>query len=324
MVRAVRKRDVVSGARPRIAPVTRPAPSPEAFRPRLRTARDALRYAVTRFEHADLCHGHGVAGSFDEAAWMVLWALHLPPDRLEPYLDAAVSQPEIETVIELVSRRCVERVPLAYLTGEAWLRGRRFICDDRALVPRSLIAEVIDEGLDAWLVDEPAHVLDLCTGGGSLAILAAYRWPHARIVGSDLSADALELAAENVALHRLGERIRLAQGDLFAGIGRRRFDLVLCNPPYVNQRSVDALPAEFRHEPAAALAGGPDGMDIVRRILVDAPRHLTARGHLLLEIGHEQAHFEAAFPELEITYLPVAAGEHALVWLPRDRLPGRK
>lgn len=279
----------------------------------LRTLRDLMRWAVSRFEAAGIAYGHGTGNAFDEAAALLLWALHLPPDSLEPWLDARLAGSERRTAIELVERRIATRRPAAYLTGEAWLRGLRFACDERALVPRSLIAEALDEALPQWLElhprapSWPASVLDLCTGGASLAILAADRFPDARVVGADLSADALALAESNRAAHGLQQRLELVRGDLFAPVRGRRFDLVLCNPPYVNEASMQALPPEFRAEPRTALAGGADGMDLVRRIVADAPAHLADDGLLLLEIGHEAAHFEAAFPRLEFHYLPVSA-----------------
>ncbi|MFT4102316.1 MAG: 50S ribosomal protein L3 N(5)-glutamine methyltransferase [Burkholderiaceae bacterium] len=288
--------------------------APEQLRA-LRTLRDLIRLAVSRFERAGLSYGHGTDNAYDEAAWMLSWALHLPVDQLEPHLDARLCDAERDSLLALIERRCRERVPAAYLLGEAWLRGRRFLSDARALVPRSLIGEALDGALDDWLVEQPGMVLDLCTGGGSLAILAAHRWPEAEVVGADLSADALALAAENVALHGVGERVELLRGDLFDPVGERRFDLILCNPPYVNQASIDALPPEFRAEPPGALAGGADGMDLIRRLLDAAPAHLTFCGGLLLEIGHEAAFFEQAFDGLEFAYVPVAAGDNQLVWI---------
>ncbi|MEB2335507.1 MAG: 50S ribosomal protein L3 N(5)-glutamine methyltransferase [Burkholderiales bacterium] len=292
----------------------------------LRTLRDLMRWAVSRFEAAGIAYGHGTGNAFDEAAALLLWALHLPPDPLEPWLDARLAGSERRTATELVERRIATRRPAAYLTGEAWLRGLRFACDERALVPRSLIAEALDEALPQWLElhprapSWPASVLDLCTGGASLAILAADRFPDARVVGADLSADALALAESNRAAHGLQQRLELVRGDLFAPVRGRRFDLVLCNPPYVNEASMQALPPEFRAEPRTALAGGADGMDLVRRIVADAPAHLADDGLLLLEIGHEAAHFEAAFPGLEFHYLPVSAGERMLVLLEAAQL----
>jgi len=315
-------------ASPRPPPVTAPVPPNARSVPgsvvaarELSTVRDCLRYACTRFEAAGLTYGHGTDNAWDEAAWLVLWSLHLPLDRLEPVLDARLTAEERLFVLELVDRRCRERVPTAYLTGEAWLRGMRFKADGRALVPRSLVAEALDGPLNDWLsADGPASVLDLCTGGGSLAICAAHRFAHAQVDASDLSTQALSLARENLALHGMQRRIELFHGDLFAALTGRRYDLILSNPPYVNSRSMSALPAEYRAEPHAALAGGADGMDIVRRILAEAPAHLNEGGLLLVEIGHEAPHFEAAFPQLEFAYLPVSAGDDQLVLLTREQL----
>lgn len=333
-----------SSARPqaRRGAFERAAPSSADARATLRTLRDLLRFAVSRFEAAGLAYGQGTDNARDEAAWLLLWSLHLPPDELETWLDCRLTGAEIDAALALVERRCDERVPAAWLTGEAWLRGLRFRCDARALVPRSLIAEALEESLADWLAEDmpewldadagaqegsegwPERVLDLCTGGGSLAILAALRFPGAEVVGSDLSADALSLAAENLALHQLEDRVRLAQGDLFAGLAAgERFDLILCNPPYVNAASMAALPPEFLAEPQIALAGGTDGMDFVRRLLDEAPARLNPRGLLVLEIGHEAEHFEAAFPDLEFAWLPVTAGERMIVAATRRALDAR-
>lgn len=301
------------------APRERPVVAVETAVREARTLRDLVRHAVTRFEAAGLAYGHGTDNAWDEAVALLLWALHLPPDRLESFLDARLAGAERRAALALVEERVRTRVPAAYLTGEAWLRGLSFACDARAPVPRSLLAEVLDEALPAWLEVHgraggwPADVLDLCTGGASLAVLAADRLPGARVCAADLSADALALAAENLARHGLGERITLHRGDLFAAVAGRRYDLVLCNPPYVNEESMRRLPPEFRSEPRTALAGGIDGMDIVRRVLAQAPAHLTRDGVLVLEIGHEAGHFEAAFPALEYHYLPVAAGVRMVV-----------
>jgi ribosomal protein L3 glutamine methyltransferase len=287
----------------------------------LRTLRDCVRYACSRFEAAGIAYGQGTDHAWDEAAWLALWSLHLPVDTLEPFLDARLTLAERSALIALVERRCVERLPAAYLTGEAWLRGLRFRCDPRAIVPRSLIAEALEERLDDWLAPEgPTRVLDLCTGGASIAILAALRFPSARVDAADLSPQALALAAENLADYRLGDRVELFQGDLFEPLEGRSYDLVLCNPPYVSAQSMRELPPEFLAEPGAALAGGEDGMDLVRRILHDAVPRLEPKGLLLLEIGHEARHFEAAFPSLEYAHLPVSAGEDQLVLLTREQL----
>lgn len=285
----------------------------------MRTLRDCLRWAVSRFAESQIGTGHGTASLLDEAVAMSLWSLHLAPDELDRWLDARLARSEREALITLVERRCSERVPAAYLTGEAWLRGVCFRSDARALVPRSLIAEALDTSLAAYLDafqrpnDWPQRVLDLCTGGGSLAVLCALRFPDTQVRASDLSEPALSLAAENVSLHGLGSRIELVQGDLLAPHQGERFDLIVCNPPYVCDASMALLPQEFRAEPRFALAGGPDGMQLIARILSEAAQHLTQDGLLILEIGHEAEHFERAFPKLEFAYLPVEAGEQMLV-----------
>jgi ribosomal protein L3 glutamine methyltransferase len=302
----------------------RPAPDAAHARVALRTVRDAMRWAVTRMASAGIAFGQGTEDPWDEAAWLVLWSLRLPPERLEPVLDARLTAGEIEAAVELVERRCEERLPAAYLTGEAWLRGVRFLSDPRALVPRSPIAELLDtDALEPWLPDPLAvgRVLDLCTGGASLAILAARRFPAAAVTATDLSTDALALAADNIALHGLGDRITLRQGDLWTALDGGRFDLIVCNPPYVNAASMASLPPEFLHEPRRALAGGADGMDCVRSIVGGAAAHLAPGGLLVLEIGHEAVHFEAAFPALEFTYLPTEGGDDRLVLIERDALP---
>ena len=317
-------------------PHPRSVPTPEGAQGVLRTVRDLVRYGTSRFEAAGLRFGHGSATAYDEAVYLVLWSLHLEPERLEPFLDARLTDTELRATLEILERRCAERVPASYLTGEAWLRGLRFKADARALVPRSLIAEALDDALETWALASaelpdgwPERVLDLCTGGGSLAIFAAHRFPAAAVVGADVSSDALALAAENVAMHGLAQRIRLEQGDLYASLADERFDLILCNPPYVNAAAMAALPPEYRAEPASALDGGADGMDLVRRILGGALAHLTDDGVLLLEIGHEAEHFEAAFPALEFSYIEVSAGARMLVLVTRgqiaavaDRTPG--
>ncbi len=302
----------------------RPLPDPLEARAALHTVRDLLRWAVSRMAAAGVAFGHGTEDPWDEAAWLVLWSLRLPLDRLDPVLDARLAPAEVQAAIALLERRCVDRLPAAYLTGEAWLRGVRFLSDPRALVPRSPIAELLDtDALEPWLPDPLAvdRVLDLCTGGGSLAILAARRFPTASVVGADLSADALALAADNVALHGLADRVALRRGDLWAAVDGATFDLIVCNPPYVNADSMAALPPEYRHEPQQALGGGRDGMDLVRSILGGARAHLAPGGLLVLEIGHEAPHFEAAFPALEFTYLPTEGGDERIVLLERDALP---
>lgn len=304
-------------------PFQRATPSQDEVRGSLRTVRDLVRHALSRLRAAGVSGGHGTDDPFDEAAWLVLWSLHLPLDRLDPMLDARLTPSEIAAACALIERRCTERLPTAYLTGEAWLRGVRFLCDARALIPRSPIAELLDTGaLAPWLPNPDAvnPILDLCTGGASLAILAAQAWPDAQVVAADLSAQALALAADNLALHHLAERITLRQGHLWTPLTGERFGLILCNPPYVNANSMSTLPPEYRHEPQGALGGGTDGMDLVREIVAGAAEHLSEDGVMVLEIGHEARHFEAAFPRLEFLWLPVTAGDDQILLVTREAL----
>lgn len=288
----------------------------------LQTLRDWLRYAVTRFNRAGLVFGHGSDNAYDEAAYLLLHTLHLPADTLEPFLDARLLESEREALLAIIERRIRERLPAAYLTGEAWLRGRRFVVDRNVLVPRSPIAELLDHGLEPWIPDPDAvaSVLDLCTGSACLAILAAEAFPAARVAGADLSPAALAVAERNVADHGLEDRIALYRGDLLSAVPPQAFDLILCNPPYVNSASMAALPAEYRHEPALGLDGGTDGMDLVRRILAQAPAFLAPHGVLVLEIGHERPHFEAAFPHLQPVWLDTAATRDHILLLTREQL----
>jgi protein-(glutamine-N5) methyltransferase, ribosomal protein L3-specific len=288
----------------------------------LSTVRDMLRLAVSRFRQAGLHYGHGTDNAWDEAVYLVLHTLHLPPDTLEPFLDARLLASERERVLAVIERRVNERIPAAYLTGEAWLRGHRFYVDERVIVPRSPIAELLEQGLAPWIADPEAveSVLDMCTGSGCLAILAALAFPHAQVDAVDLSAGALEVAARNVADYGLQDRLALHRSDLFDALPERPYDLIVCNPPYVNAESMAALPGEYRHEPEMALAGGADGMALVARILRAAPRYLAGHGLLVLEIGHERSHFEAAFPQLEPVWLETEAGSDQILLLERRQL----
>ncbi|MEI2415028.1 50S ribosomal protein L3 N(5)-glutamine methyltransferase [Orrella sp. JC864] len=288
----------------------------------LLTVRDLLRYAVSRFNQARLHFGHGSDNAWDEAVYLTLHALHLPPDTLDPFLDARVLPTERERVLGLIERRVAERVPAAYLTQEAWLRGHRFYVDARVIVPRSPIAELLETGLSPWVADPMAvqAVLDMCTGSGCLAILAALAFPQAQVDAVDLSADALAVARRNVQEYGLQDRLRLHQGNLFQPLPERPYQVIVCNPPYVNQASMQALPREYRHEPAMALAGGADGMDLVREILRAAPRYLSEDGVLVLEIGHEHEHFSRAFPALEPVWLETQAQGEPILLLTREQL----
>ncbi|HEY2025251.1 50S ribosomal protein L3 N(5)-glutamine methyltransferase [Paraburkholderia sp.] len=287
------------------------------------TVRDLLRFAVSRFNEAKLSFGHGSANAYDEAAYLVLHTLHLPLDLLEPFLDARLTSAEIDAVLRVIERRAAERVPAAYITQEAWMHGYRFYVDERAIVPRSFIGELLQDGLQPY-VDDPEQVgavLELCTGSGCLAILAAQAFPNADIDAVDLSAPALQVATRNVADYHLDERVALFEGDLYAPLAERRYDVIISNPPYVNAASMQELPAEYKHEPAMALAGGPDGMDIVRRIVADARNWLTDDGVLVVEIGNEREHVEAAFGGLDLVWLPTSAGDDNVFLIQASDLP---
>lgn len=279
-----------------------------------------VQQAAVRLQAAGVHFGHGTTNADDEAAWLVLWRLGLPLDALDEAAETSVTPDEEAAVDALVDERIRSRRPAAYLTGEAWLQGVPFFVDERVIVPRSLIAEPLAEGsFDAWLGPQTLRVLDLCTGNGSLAVLAALAWPEVVVDATDLSAAALAVAAKNVARHGLQERISLHTGDGLAAVPGRRYDLVLCNPPYVNSDSMAVLPAEYLAEPKLALAGGDDGMDFIRRMLAALPAHLNDSGVLVLEIGHELAHFEAAFPGLPFVGLATSAGdEQVLLITARD------
>ena len=281
--------------------------------------------AVRQLEAADLSYGQGTEDAGQEAAWMLIHLLGLPLLESFSDFDATLELPvpaaAATALQQLVARRIASRQPAAYLLGEAWLAGVRFIADPRAIVPRSLIAELLGDGLDPWLPQPPQRIVDCCTGNASLAVLAALRWGTARVIGTEISPAALELAQANVALHGLQGRVELLRSDLLAAVpGTAAVDLLLCNPPYVNTQSMAALPAEFRAEPELALAGGEDGMDLVRRLLADAPRVLAPGGVLVLEIGHEREYFESAFPDLPAVWLPTSAGDDQVLLLPAAAL----
>lgn len=315
---------------------------------------ELIAHHAQQLEKAGVAFGHGTTNAFDEAAWLTLWQLGLPldtplhtPSDDAPHTGSGAEISEQNTplsldqqakVAALFEQRIATRQPAAYLTREAWLQGVPFYVDERVIIPRSLIAEVLAEGtIDVWLSEHTLHVLDLCTGNGSLAVLAAMAWPDVQVVGADLSTDALAVARINVDRHELADRITLVQSDGLAAFGTsdtapapaqpplpRQFDLILCNPPYVNADSMATLPPEFLAEPEMALsgnaAGGTDGMDFVRQLLADVPAHMTADAVLVLEIGHERAHFEAAFPRLEAVWLDTSAGADQVLLLTREAL----
>ncbi len=286
------------------------------------TLRDVLRHAVTRFNTEKLFFGHGSDNAFDEAAYLLLHTLHLPLDRLEPFLDARLTEDEIATLLGLIERRAKDRVPVAYLTHEALLGDYRFYVDERVIVPRSFIAELIPEQFQPWIMDpdEVTNVLELCTGSGCLAIMMADAFPNAQIDAVDLSSDALEVARRNVADYALQDRITLIHSDLYNAVPDKKYDLIVTNPPYVNSASMARLPAEYRSEPQMALAGGDDGMDLVRRIVAGAKNKLTPNGVLVVEIGNEFAYAEAAFADLELTWLSTSAGDEAVFLITADQL----
>ena len=278
--------------------------------PHLKTVRDWLRFAVTRFNEAGLSFGHGTTNARDEAAYLILHTLKLPLDRLDPFLDKTLSAKEIAAVKQMLRGRIEQRVPAAYLTNEAWLGDFRFYVDERVIVPRSYIAELLRDGLSPWVKDleSVGAALDLCTGSGCLAILLAQTFPNVRVDATELSPDALEVASRNVLDYGLEKRIRLVRGDLFAGL-TGPYQLIVSNPPYVNADSMAALPPEYRAEPQMALAGGQDGLDIVRRILSGAGAALDRDGLLVVEIGHNRETLERAFPRLSFTWLETSGGD---------------
>jgi ribosomal protein L3 glutamine methyltransferase len=284
--------------------------------------RDLLRYAVSRFHGGGLFFGHGSDNPLDEAIFLLLHSLSLPIDRLEPFLDARLLPEEIERALNLIERRVTERVPAAYLTKEAWLQGYRFYVDERAIVPRSFIAELIMERFEPWIDDpmEVGSVLELCTGTGCLAIILADIFPQAKIDATDLSKDALEVARRNVADYGLEDRIRLIESDLYAKVPRKKYDLIVANPPYVNASSMAKLPAEYRHEPQMALAGGKDGMDLIRKIVAGAGQRLKPHGALIVEVGNEAAHAEAALAEYELSWMPTSGGDDRVFILTAEQL----
>jgi ribosomal protein L3 glutamine methyltransferase len=294
----------------------------ERARTELLTLRDWLRYAVSRFNEASLFFGHGTGNAYDEAAYLILHTLHLPLDRLEPFLDARILADEAERLAAVLERRIKERLPAPYLTREAWLQGYRFHVDERVIVPRSFLAPMILDHFQPWLM-EPAGVaqaLDLCTGSGCLAILLAEAFPDARVDAVDLSADALEIATRNVVDYGLRERVHLYTGDLFAPLGDATYDLIVANPPYVNAESVANLPPEYRHEPALALGSGKDGLDATRAILAGAVRHLNPGGLLAVEIGHNRSALEGAFPDLDFAWPQIEGGEDTVFLITREQL----
>jgi len=288
----------------------------------LETLRDFLRYAVSRFNQAGLAFGHGSANAYDEAAYLLLHTLHLPLDRLEPFLDAKLTAAERAEFGALLARRIDERVPAAYLTHEAWLGEFRFHVDERVLIPRSFIAELLPDGLAPYVPDRSAvaSALDLCTGSGCLAVLLAHAFENADIDAVDISPDALAVAQRNVSDYGLAGRINLIRSNLFDNLPGKSYDLIISNPPYVTAVAMEELPREYRHEPALALAGGDDGLDAVRTILRKAPQFMQSDAVLVVEIGDNRAGAEAAFPRMPFTWLSTASSDASVFLLRRDEI----
>lgn len=282
---------------------------------RLLTVRDHIRWAVSRFHAESLFFGHGTDNAWDDARQLVLGALHLPWEIADAYLDCRLEDDEREYLRMLLQRRIEERVPTAYLLGEAWFCDLPFVVDERVLIPRSPIAELIQRQFEPWLAADPARILDLCTGSGCIGIACAHAFPEAEVVLADLSFDALEVANINIERHELGERVYTVQGDGFGGLPGQRFDLIVSNPPYVDAEDFAGMPAEYQHEPALGLACGDDGLDLVRRMLAEAADHLTEKGSLIVEVGNSQVHVEALYPEVDFTWLDFEFGGHGVFLL---------
>jgi len=291
------------------------------------TIRDVLRYATSRFVEAKLVFGHGNNNALDEAAYLILHTLHLPLDNLEIYLDAHLLPVEIASILQVIERRTIERIPAAYITHEAWLGTYPFYVDERVIVPRSFIAELIPTCLSPW-IKNPNHitnVLDLCTGSGCLPIMLADAFPNAHVDAADISAEALAVAKRNVETYELQDRITLYESDIYSNVPDKKYQLIISNPPYVNRTSMAKLPKEYLHEPQIALCGNRDGsndgMDLVRTIIASAKSRLTPDGILMVEIGHERAFAEAAFPKLEFTWVSTSAGDDMVFMLTANQLP---
>jgi len=297
----------------------------------LKTLRDALLEGTQRLEAADLAYGHGTLNPLDEAAWLVLHAAGLPPQELQPHLDDPLTTAQAKAARDLIARRIRTRKPAAYLLNEAWLGPYRFYVDERVIVPRSFIGELLvgvrplfspKRGLTPFSSKKGTdHILDLCTGSGCLAIVAALTFPDASVDGADISEEALEVAHRNVADYKLKHRVKLVKSDLFSALGKRKYDLIISNPPYVNAASMRALPKEYRTEPKLALASGSDGLEHTRRIIAGAKQHLTAGGRLVVEIGHNRKALERAYPRLPFAWPKVAAGIGYVFVLHREALP---
>lgn len=286
---------------------------------RLRSIRDLIRWGVSQFHAHELFFGHGTDNAWDEARLLVLGALHLPWEISADYLDCRLEADELEAVRALLMRRIEARIPAAYLLGEAWFCGLPYVVDERVLVPRSPIGELIEGRFAPWLQGTPARILDLCTGSGCIGIACAHAFPAAEVVLADLSFEALEVANLNIERHGVEERVYTVQGDGFDGLPGQRFDLIVSNPPYVDAEDFADMPAEFHHEPELGLACGEDGLDLVRRMLAEAADHLSDDGLLVVEVGNSQVHVEAAYPEVAFAWVEFARGGHGVFVLSAEQ-----
>lgn len=290
------------------------------------TIRDWLRFTLSRFEEANLFYGHGTQNSYDEAAWLILSALHLPHDTLTTFLDAVITESERKHLLHLIERRVTERVPTAYLLREAWLGEYKFYVDERVIVPRSFVSELLLDHLSPW-IEKPEEVVaaaDICTGSGCLAILLALAFPNAEVDAIDISDDALSVAQRNISDYGLEDQITPIKSNMMSALTGKQYDVIVCNPPYVNAPSMETLPQEYRYEPQLALTSGSDGLDHVRTLLQHAAEFLHPEGLLIVEIGHNRAELEAAFPKLPFTWLEVAAGDQFVFLLTREQLAQSK
>lgn len=289
----------------------------------LRTLRDVLRFAVTRFNESDLAFGHGHVDAFEEAAFIVMRTLQLPIERLDFFADAYLTHAEINELLQTIERRVKKRTPAAYLLNEAWLQGYKFYVDERVLIPRSFIAELLKDDLQPWVKDVSAvtDVLDLCTGSGCLAVMAADMFPNAKVDAADSSAEALQVAGRNISDYHFEDRITPIKSDLFAAVANKRYDLILCNPPYVTDAAMAKLPKEYSHEPKMALAGGADGMKFVKTVVRQARGHLKRGGQLFVEVGDGRAAAEKALGDIPLTWLTTSAGDDMVFLAKQEQLP---
>ncbi len=286
----------------------------------LHTIKDYIRWTYSQFNHHKLFFGHGTDNAWDEAVHLVLGSLHLPWDFDPSMLDARITHDEAIIILSHVEKRCLDRVPLAYLLGEAWFAGLPFHVDHRVLVPRSPIAELIQNQFEPWLADEPMRVLDLCTGSGCIGIATAYAFPYSKVDLADISEGAISVAQDNVARHHLEDQVSVYQSDLFDDLPKDGYDLIVTNPPYVDEEDLTAMPQEYSHEPALGLGSGDDGLDITRRILRDAPNYLTENGILICEVGNSEFALQEAFPEVPFMWLEFENGGQGVFMLAADQL----